>query len=141
MKVYIFLGNSISGVFIPGGIIPSYPRTRSGAGMPEVSKTEIGRRFFKLQKEKSVEKAIEKIRQTLGPEWALFTHGDIEALKYVLGELWVYTDRDAWEKISFTRLTGLELREIIRIGKDGLDNVISGQVAVELSSAILLKSA
>ncbi len=108
--------------------------------MPEVSKTEIGRRFFKLQKEKSVEKAIEKIRQTLGPEWSLFTKGDIEALKYVLGELWVYTDRDAWEKISFTRLTGLELREIIRIGKDGLDNVITGQMVVQLSSSILLKS-
>lgn len=108
--------------------------------MPEVSKTEIGRRFFKLQKEKSVEKAIEKIRQALGPEWSLFTQGDIEALKYILGELWVYTDRDAWEKISFTRLTGLELRELIRIGKDGLDNVISGQTAVQLSSAVLLIS-
>ena len=108
--------------------------------MPEVSKTEIGSRYFKLQKEKSVEKAIEKIRQTMGSEWSLYTHGDFEALKYILGETWVYTDRDVWDKISFTRLTGLELREIIRIGKDALDNVINGQDAVHMSLAILLKT-
>lgn len=107
--------------------------------MPEVSKTEIGRRFFKLHKEKNVEKAIEKIRQGTGPEWSLFTHGDIEALKYILGEIWVYTDRDAWEKIAFTRFTGLDLREIIRIGKNALDNVISGQNAVQMGRAILLQ--
>ena len=107
--------------------------------MPEVSKTEIGRRFFKLQKEKNVEKAIEKIRQSMGPEWSLYTHGDIEALKYILGEIWVYTDRDTWETISFTRFTGMEFREIIRIGKNALDNVISGQTAVQMSGAILLK--
>ncbi|MDD1706830.1 MAG: hypothetical protein LUO81_01340 [Methanoregulaceae archaeon] len=108
--------------------------------MPEVSKTELGRRYFKLQKEKSVEKAIEKIRQTMGPEWSLYTQGDFEALKYILGETWVYTDRDTWDKISFTQLTGLELREIIRIGKDTLDNVINGQTAVQMCLAILLKS-
>lgn len=107
--------------------------------MPEVSKTEIGRRFFKLQKDKNVEKAIEKIRQSMGPEWSLFTHGDIEALKYILGEIWVYTDRDAWDTISFTRCSGLELREIIRIGKNALDKVIGGQAAVQMSVDILLK--
>ena len=108
--------------------------------MPEVSKTEIGRRFFKLQKEKNVEKAIEKIRQSMGPEWSLFTHGDIEALKYILGECWVFIDREAWEKISFTRLSGIDLRELIRIGKEALDAVITDQIAVQRSSVILSKS-
>lgn len=108
--------------------------------MPEVSKTEIGRRFFKLQKEKNVEKAIEKIRQSMGPEWSLFTHGDIEALKYILGECWVFIDRDAWEKISFTRLSGIDLRELIRIGKEALDKAITDQAAVQKATVILSKS-
>jgi hypothetical protein len=55
--------------------------------MSEISKTEIGRRFFKLQKEKQVEKAIEKIRQAQGSEWSLYTRGDSEALMQVLGEV------------------------------------------------------
>ena len=108
--------------------------------MPEVSKTEIGRSFFKLQKEKNVEKAIEKIRQSMGPEWSLFTHGDIEALKYILGESWVFIDRDAWEKISFTRLSGIDLRELVRIGKEALDRAITDQSAVQKATVILSKS-
>jgi hypothetical protein len=106
--------------------------------MAEVSKTEIGRRFYKLHKEKNVEKAIEKIRQNMGSEWSLYTHGDIEALKYILGECWVFIDRDAWDRISFTRLTGLDLRELISIGRNASDNTLSGQKAVQMSEAILI---
>jgi hypothetical protein len=107
--------------------------------MPEVSKTEIGRRFYKLQKEKNVEKAIEKIRQSMGSEWSLYTQGDIEALKYILGECWVFFDRDTWEKISFTRLTGLHLRELISISKNASENILSGQKAVQMSESILFQ--
>ncbi|HUU75546.1 MAG TPA: hypothetical protein VMW63_05600 [Methanoregulaceae archaeon] len=107
--------------------------------MPEVSKTEIGRRFFKLQKEKNVEKAIERIRKNMGSDWALYTPDDYEAMKYVLGEAWVYIDREKWDKISFTRISRTDLRELIHIGRQVLDNIINEQSAVEQSSAILLQ--
>jgi len=106
--------------------------------MPEVSKTEIGRRFFKLQQEKQVEKAVEKIRQAQGSEWSLYTHQDIESLKRVLAEVWIYIDRDSWEAISFTQLSGIELRELIRFGKDIRDSIISGKDAAEKSMPILM---
>lgn len=108
--------------------------------MPEVSKTEIGRRFFKMQKDKEVEKAIEKIRQAQGSEWALFTQTDIEALKQVLGEVWIFCDRDTWDQISFTRLSGIELRKLIGVGKEVHDNSISGRGGAEKSFPILFKS-
>jgi hypothetical protein len=111
-----------------------------GNGMPEVSRTEIGRRYFKLQKEKSVEQAIAKIRQSMGSDWSHYTFGDIEALKHILGESWVFIEREAWEKIAFTRLSGIELRELIAIGKNVLDNSINEQTAVEKSTAILMGS-
>lgn len=107
--------------------------------MPEVSKTEIGRRFFKMQKEKQVEKAIEKIRQAQGAEWALYSQSDIEALKHVLGDVWTFMDRDTWDQISFTRLSGIELRELIRFGRDSLDTTINGKSSAEKSIPILLK--
>jgi hypothetical protein len=106
--------------------------------MPEVSKSEIGRRFFKLQKEKGVEKAIAKIRQSLGSDWSLFTSADTEALKYILGQSWVYIDRDMWENIAFTQLTSLKLRELIKAGNDALNKKISEETAVGISKQILL---
>ena len=107
--------------------------------MPEVTKTEIGRRFFKLQQEKQVEIAVAKIRQAQGSEWSLYTHQDIESLKTVLAEVWVYMDRDSWEQIAFTRLSGIELRELIRFGRDIHDSVISGRTAAEKSMPVLMK--
>ena len=107
--------------------------------MSEVSKTEIGRRFFKLQKEKQVEKAIEKIRQAQGSEWVLYSQGDIEALMQVLGEVWIFVERDSWDQIAFTRLSGMELRELIRYGRDVQDSVISGKSAAEKSIPILVR--
>lgn len=108
--------------------------------MSEISKTEIGRRFFKMQKEKQVEKAIEKIRQAQGSEWALYTLSDIEALKQVLGEVWIFMERDSWEGIAFTKLTGIDIRELIRFGRDVNDSVISGRTAAEHSILVLLKN-
>ncbi len=107
--------------------------------MPEVSKTEIGRRYFKMQKEKQVEKAIEKIRLAQGSEWSLFAHQDIESLKTILAEVWVYIDRDSWETIPFAQISGIELRELIQLGKDITDNSIIGRAAAEKSMSVLMK--
>ena len=107
--------------------------------MSEVSKTEIGRRFFKIQQEKQVEKAIEKIRQAQGSEWVLYSQSDIKALMEVLGEVWIFMERDSWDQIAFTRLSGIELRELIRSGRDVHDSVISGKSAAEKSIPILVR--
>jgi hypothetical protein len=107
--------------------------------MSEISKTEIGRRFFKMQKEKQVEKAIEKIRQAQGSEWACYSPGDIEALKQVLGEVWIFMERDSWDQVAFTRLSGIELREPIRYGRDVHDSVISGKSAAEKSIPVQVR--
>ena len=112
---------------------------REGKLVSEVSKTEIGRRFFKMQKEKQVEKAIEKIRQAQGSEWVLYSQSDIKALMEVLGEVWIFMERDSWDQIAFTRLSGIELRELIRNGRDVHDSVISGKSAAEKSIPILVR--
>jgi hypothetical protein len=108
--------------------------------MPEVSKTEIGRRYFKLQKMRNVEKVVGKIRRNMGSDWSFYTHEDIEALKYILGECWVYIHRDEWEKIAFTRLSGSELRELIQIGRNSMDKSINEQAAIKEGTSILFRS-
>ena len=118
-----------------------YPAREDGTAMPEVSKTEIGRRFFKMQRKKQVEKAIGKIRQAHGSEWSLYSSSDIEALKQILGEAWVFIERDAWDSVAFTRLSGMDLRELIRIGKEVRDALISGKTGAEKSMPVLMKKA
>jgi len=105
--------------------------------MPDVSRTEIGRRIFSLQKEKNVERAIEKIRQHLGPEWGFFSQDDLKVLKYIIGETWVFSERDLWEKISFSSITRIELMDIISIGRKSLEKEMNERNAVENVAAIL----
>jgi hypothetical protein len=84
--------------------------------MPEITQDERGRRIFQIHKEKAAENAIEKIRQSMGLDWKVFTSSDVEILKYILGETWVSLERDTWEKCAFSRLKRSELESIIRIG-------------------------
>ncbi len=85
--------------------------------MPEVSSDERGRRVFQIHKEKAAEDAIEKIRQSMGLDWKVFTSSDVDILKYILGETWVSLARDTWERCAFSRLKRSQLESIIRIGK------------------------
>ncbi len=108
--------------------------------MSDVSRTEIGRRMFALQKEKHVELAIEKIRPNLGSEWKRLTHKDIEMLKHILGAAWVSIDRTTWEKIAFSRMSSRDVLDLVAIGTGSFANEIDQRTAVEKATSIMLKT-
>lgn len=105
--------------------------------MPDVSRTEIGRRLFSLQKEKSIEQALEKIRKNLGEEWRDFSQEEIDLLKHALGDAWVFIERDVWEKIAFSRLSRRDILDLIAIGRETREKEIDQRVAVEKASRVL----
>ncbi len=105
--------------------------------MPDVSRTEIGRRLFSLQKEKSIEQALEKIRKNLGEEWKDFSQEEIDLLKQALGDAWVFIERDVWEKIAFSRLSRRDVLDLIAIGRESRGKEIDQRVAVEKASRVL----
>ena len=86
--------------------------------MPDVTEDERGRRVFQIHKEMAVETALEKIRQSVGQDWKLYSVSDIDLLKYMLGERWVSMDRSSWGRCTFSRLLREDLDAIIRIGKE-----------------------
>jgi hypothetical protein len=108
--------------------------------MPDVTSDERGRRIFQIHKEKAVEAAVEKIRQSLGREWATFSQEDDGILTDILGETWVAVERSVWEKASFTRLSKQDIEQIIRAGKDVKAKKIREEKAIEAVSAILKRS-
>ena len=111
-----------------------------GEGMPDVTSDERGRRIFQIHKEKAVETAVEKIRQSLGHEWTTFSQEDARTLTDILGEAWVSVERSVWEQASFTRLTRQEIEEIIRIGNAVKNKKIREETAINEICTILKRS-
>ncbi|HVN66714.1 MAG TPA: hypothetical protein VMT31_08895 [Methanomicrobiales archaeon] len=106
--------------------------------MPEVTNDERGRRVFQIHKEKAAEAAIEKIRQSMGPDWKIFTSTDLGILRYILEETWVSLDRDTWEKCAFSRMKKSQLDSVIRIGGRVKREEVREDRGVEEVSRILL---
>jgi hypothetical protein len=107
--------------------------------MPEVSKTEVGRRLFQVHKGKGVEEAVKKIRQGLGDDWKLLTENDINVLERMLGEAWVYIDRPEWEKIAFSRLKYADIRQIVVIGDSASWKDSTDRDSIDAVTKILLR--
>jgi hypothetical protein len=105
--------------------------------MPEVSKTEVGRRLFQVHKEKGVENALKKIRRGIADDWKMLSEDDIEVLKRMLGECWVYIDRSVWEKIAFTKLGFDDVLHIVQIGNSAKGKDSTDTKAIEDVTAIL----
>ena len=105
--------------------------------MPDVTDEERGRRVFQIHKEMAVETALEKIRQSLGQDWKLYSVYDIDILKFMLGESWVSMDRQSWGRCTFSRLDREDIDAIVNIGK-GVKNGkrMEGDAVREMSEII-----
>jgi len=86
--------------------------------MSQYTEEELGRRMFRLNMQKAVEEAVDKIRRNLEEEWTSFSSGDVLILKGILGDVWVSIERTSWDNMVFSRLTKEDVEEIIRTGKE-----------------------
>jgi hypothetical protein len=106
--------------------------------MSDITRTDIGRRMYQLQKEKGVEKATEKIRDSLGADWKSFSDADIRMLERLLGDAWVSFDRTLWEKIPFGRMKKEDVEHILDVGRFlDLDKAPKTQVLEQLEKVLL----
>ena len=107
--------------------------------MPEITNDERGRRIFQIQKERAVETVIGKLRSGLGPEFRVFSSGEVDHLKYILGETWVSMERTQWERCSFSRLRRSDVEEIVQFGKQARGGQLAEQQAMERVRTILAR--
>lgn len=106
--------------------------------MPDITKTDIGRRMYQLHKEKGVEKATEKIRESLGADWKTFSDADIRMLERLLGEAWVSFENTHWEKIPFGRMKKEDVDHVLDIGRFlDLDKAPKTRVLEQLEMVLL----
>ena len=85
---------------------------------PDVSDEDIGIRTFQLRKARSVERAVERLRHGLGPEWSSFTQREIEELEWLFGEMWAYMTRADWEDLHFGNLTTGDIVKLLGLGSE-----------------------
>jgi len=85
---------------------------------PDVTDEEIGMRTFQIRKARAVERAMERMRQGLKSEWSQFSMHEVEAIGWVLGEMWAYVARAEWEDLHFSNLTVTDLRRILAYARE-----------------------
>ena len=83
-----------------------------------VTDEEIGMRTFQIRKARAVERAMERMRQGLKSEWSLLSLAEVEALGWVLGELWAYVARAEWEDLHFSKLKTEDIRTILGYARE-----------------------
>jgi len=82
----------------------------------DVSDEDLGIRAFKVKRAKAVERAVERLRQGLGPAWRDLNSDEIEELEWLLGELWSYVARADWDDLHFGRLTMGDVIKMLTLG-------------------------
>ena len=85
---------------------------------PDVSDEDIGIRTFQLRKARAVERAVERLRHGLGPEWSSFTQREIEELEWLFGEMWAYMTRADWDDLHFGNLTTGDIVKLLGLGSE-----------------------
>lgn len=89
---------------------------------PDTTDEDIGRRAFQLRKEKATERAIDRLRQGIKSDWAMFSQHDIADLNWIIGELWAFEKRLDWEDLHFSKLTTEDTQAIIALGRELKEN-------------------
>lgn len=82
----------------------------------DVNDEDLGIRAFQVKRAKAVERAVQLVRQGLGPSWAELTGEEIEEFEWILGELWAYLSHHNWDELHFGLLTMRDVIKILTLG-------------------------
>lgn len=107
----------------------------------DVTDEDLGIRAFRIKRAKSVERAIERIRQALGSSWSDFNDEEIEELEWVLGELWSHVVRADWDDLRFGHLGMSDIIKMLTLGSQLRRHARpSGEVLREVEEIVRAKS-
>ncbi|MFH1736618.1 MAG: hypothetical protein ABH838_01840 [Actinomycetota bacterium] len=104
---------------------------------PDVSDEDVGMRSWHIQREKAVERAVEKIRHKLNANWKDIKTEDIDVLNWILSEVWGFVGRNEWEDFSFSGLSLPDVLKIVRLGKQVINHEKRGCNGFEAVRKIL----
>lgn len=77
---------------------------------------DLGIRFYEVNRQRAVDRAVERMRYALGADWHYLTAEDHASLRWITGELWATTERREWEAFCFSKLDYPGVRRLVGIG-------------------------
>lgn len=98
---------------------------------PDITDEEIGMRSYRIRKGRAVERALERVRQALGTQWAQLSLNDIQALEWMYGEVWAHVSRDEWDRLAFSALRFSHVNKTLEIGQDVVAHKRTAGPAIE----------
>lgn len=81
-----------------------------------VTDESLGIRLHEVNRQRAVDRAVERMRYGLKADWHYLTLDDIGNLRWVLGELWSTRDRSEWEQLHFSKLGLDQARRLVGVG-------------------------
>lgn len=76
----------------------------------------LGIRLHDVNRQRAVERAVERLRHGLRADWHYLTADDHANLCWVLGELWATTSREHWDGLHFSKLDLTQTRQLVSAG-------------------------
>lgn len=81
-----------------------------------VTDETLGIRVHEVNRQRAVERALERTRNGLKADWTYLTGDDIANLRWLFGELWSTRGRDEWEQLHFSKLEFEQVRWLAGLG-------------------------
>lgn len=82
----------------------------------DMTDESIGMRLHDVNRQRAVERALERLRHGLRADWHYLSQDDLVNLRWLLGELWSVTTRTDWDTLHFSKLDLGATRSIVSHG-------------------------
>ena len=107
-----------------------------------IDNESLGIRLHEVNRQRAVDRAIDRMRHGLHADWHYLTADDHVNLRWVLGELWATSNRDHWEQYHFSKLDFDQARRLATMGDrmrrrhtQGITSLESAAELVRMASA------
>lgn len=83
---------------------------------PAIDEESLGIRLHEVNRQRAVDRAVERLRYGLRADWHYLTAEDHANLRWVIGELWATTSREGWDEFHFSKLDFDQTRALVQAG-------------------------
>ncbi|MRS11967.1 MAG: hypothetical protein EG823_02710 [Actinobacteria bacterium] len=81
-----------------------------------VNDEDLGIRLHEVNRQRAVDRAVERLHHGLRADWHYLTPEDHKNLQWVLGEMWSIDSREEWDRLHFSKLTLDDTRLLVGVG-------------------------